>query len=127
MSDFTAIMLTLATLGVASLATVAWVRKIHARLDDIVSGVVNGVSVPMRYRWFMLFQDFVGNAFGLALILFIFMAGFLAAADVAADPSVVNTAYFCAAGAGWGAVTILIFSFSWVVFLTSVLRQAKAD
>ena len=127
MSDFTAIMLTLATLGVASLATVAWVRKLPARPDDIVSGVVNGVSVPMRYRWFMLFQDFVGNAFGLALILFIFMAGFLAAADVAVDPSVVNTAYFCAAGAGWGAVAILLFSFSWVVFLTSFLRREKAD
>lgn len=127
MSDLAAILLILATFAIASIATAAFVRRVHSRLDDIVTGMVNGVSVPMRYRWFMLFQDFVGNAFGIALILFIFMSGFLAAADVAGEPSVVNTAYFCAAGAGWGAVAILIFSFSWVVFLTSVLRQAKAD
>jgi hypothetical protein len=127
MSDLAAILLILATFGIAMIATAAFVRRVHSRLDDIVTGMVNGVSVPMRYRWFMLFEDFVANAFGCALMMFIFMFGFLAAAEVAGEPSVASTAYLCAAGAGWGAAAVLLFSFSYVVFLASVLRQAEAD
>jgi hypothetical protein len=127
MSDLAAILLILATFGIGSIATTASVRRVHSRLDDIVSGVVNGVSVPLKYRWFMLYQDFVGNAFGIALVLLIFMFGFLAVADVAGEPRIVDVANFCAGGAGWGGGVILVFSFSWVVFLTSVLRQAEAD
>ena len=92
MSDLTAILLILATFAIGSIATAAFLRRVRSRPDDIVTGMVNGVSVPMRYRWFMLFQEFVGNAFGIALILFIFMSGFLAAAEVAGNPSVVKTA-----------------------------------
>jgi hypothetical protein len=125
MSNLTTILLILATFCFGSLCVVAYVRKIHDRLDDIVTGVVNGVAVPMRYRWFMLFQDFVGNAFAIILILFIFMAGFLAVAEAAGDPRVRNIAYFCAAGSGWGGLAIFLFSCSWVVFLVSHLRRVE--
>jgi hypothetical protein len=127
MSEFTTILLVLGAFGLAAICAALFVRRIHARLDDIVTGIVNGVAVPTRYRWFMLYQDFFGNAFGVAIILIVFMAGFLAAAEAAPAPSVRTVAYYCAAVAGWGGFQIMAFSASWVFFLRSVLRDAESN
>ncbi|UCD23551.1 MAG: hypothetical protein JSW51_10970 [Gemmatimonadota bacterium] len=127
MSDLATILLLLAIFGLAAICAAVYVRRIHARIDDIVTGMVNGVAVPTRYRRFMLYQDFFGNAFGVALILIVFMAGFLAAAEAAAAPSVRTIAYYCAAAAGWGGLSIFAFSTSWVFFLVSILRQAESS
>jgi hypothetical protein len=89
--------------------------------------MVSGVAVPTRYRRFMLYQDFFGNAFGAALILIVFMAGFLAAAEAAAAPSVRTIAYYCAATAGWAGLSIFAFSASWVFFLVSILHEAESS
>jgi hypothetical protein len=127
MSEFTTILLVLGAFGLAAICTALFVRRIHARIDDIVTGMVNGVAVPTRYRRFMLYQDFFGNAFGVAVVLIVFMAGFLAAAEAAAAPSVRTLAYYCAAAAGWGGFQIMAFSASWIFFLMSMLREADSN
>jgi hypothetical protein len=127
MSEFTAILLLLGAFGLGTICSALFVRRIHARIDDIVTGMVSGVAVPMRYRQFMLYQDFFGNAFGVAIILIVFMVGFLAAAEAAPAPSVRSVAYYCAAVAGWGGFQIMAFSASWVFFLRSILREADSN
>jgi hypothetical protein len=127
MSDLATILLMLATFGLLAISVAVNVRRTHQRCDDVASGVVNGVPMSMKYRWLLLYQDYVGNAFGIVILLFPFVVGFLAAAEVAGDPNVRNVAYACAAAAGWTLVAVLPFAISWVLYLTSVLRQAKAD
>ena len=125
MSDLIAVHVMLASLGFMTFV-VAWLlRMVHRRCDDIATGLVNGTVMSTRYRWLLLFQDYIANAFGAAGLLFIFALGFLATAQLATSPTVARMAYFCAAGAGWGFIGILIFAASWVVYLTSTLRQTK--
>jgi hypothetical protein len=125
MSNLSAILLMLATLGLMLIGLVLALRMAHQRCDEVASGVVNGVAVSRQYRWLLLFYDYVGMGFGTGFLLAIFAVGFLAAAEVVGDPSVRNVAYFCAAGSAWLVLGQLVFVSAWVVYLASVLRQAK--
>ncbi len=127
MSDIVTILLMLATFGLLAISFPFLVRRAHQRCDDVATGVVNGVSMSMRYRWLMLFQDYVANAFGIVIVTFPFVFGFLALAEVAGTANVRNVAYVCAAAAGWALVAVLVFAFAWVVHLVAVLRRAEAD
>jgi len=127
MSDLIAIHVVLASLGFMTFVATWLIKMVHQRCDDIATGLVNGTLVSTRYRWLLLFQDYVASAFGAAVLLFIFALGFLATAEMATNPTVTNVAYFCAAGAGWSFVGVLIFAGSWVLHLASVLRKASTD
>ena len=127
MSDVTTILLMLATFGLLVVSFPFLVRRAHQRCDDVATGLVNGASVSIKYRWLMLFQDYVANAFGIVIVTFPFMVGFLALAEAANSADVRNVAYVCAAAAGWALVAVLVFAFGWVAHLVSVLRQAEAD
>jgi hypothetical protein len=126
MSDIIAIQIILASLALMTVAVTWMVRRIHQRCDDIATGLVNGTLMSTRYRWLLLFQDYVANAFGAAVLLFVFTLGFLATAEIATNPIVSKVAYFSAAGAGWSFLGVLIFAASWVLYLASILRQAEA-
>ncbi len=127
MSDLIAIQMMLATLGFMTLVVTWLVKRVHQRCDDIATGLVNGIPVSTKYRWLLLFQDYVASAFGITVLLFILALGFLATAEVAPNPIVTKVAYFCAAGAAWTFIGVLVFAVSWVIHLASVLRQAKQD
>jgi hypothetical protein len=125
MSNFTAILLTLATLGLMVLCLGVFYTRAHLRMDEIVTGVVNGVPISTKYRWLMLLNDFLGYAITCVLLLSIFGFGYLRAAGVVGNPSVESVAFFCGTACAWGAVTVGVFSASLVFYMVSVLRETK--
>jgi type IV secretory pathway TrbD component len=127
MSDLTAIVLMLAAFGLATASVPFYLARMYKRSDDIVTGIVDGVPISRKYRWLLLFNDYLGVSFGLTFIMCIWVVGFLAASEAASDPNVRTVAYFCAGMAGWAATFNLLLGTSWVVHFVSVLRKAKAD
>jgi hypothetical protein len=127
MPDVTVILLMIATLWWGTFCTMYTLKRMHQGCDEIATGVANGLTVSLRYRWLLLLQDYVGMAFGLVFVLFAVGAGFLAAHGAADDPRVGNLALFCAFISGWAAVAILVFVLAWVIHLSSLLRQARSD
>jgi hypothetical protein len=127
MSDFTAILLMMATFGLMMICVVLLFVIAHRRMDEIVTGVVNGVPISMRYRSLLPFYDYLGYvALGLVLLM-IFATGFHQAADVAANPSVGVLANFCAVVCAVIAVSIVILATVMFLHMLSVVRQAEAD
>jgi hypothetical protein len=126
-SNLTAILLPLATLLWATFCVYFALREVHRRCDDIATGVVNGHRVSSRYRWLMLYQDYVGSTSGVVLVLLALAAGYYMASGVVSDPSVKLVAQVCAGVAAWSALAILPFAIAWVVHLGSVLREAGID
>ena len=127
MSDLADIVLMLAILLLASVSTNLILRRVHQRCDEIATGFANGRPISLRYRWLLLYHDYVGNGFGLAFLLAAVTAGFVAASEVVVDPNVKNVAYFCAGVSGWTAFGALLMVPAWIVRLVSILRQAEAD
>ena len=125
MSDLTDIVLMLATLVLGAVPTNLYVRRMHQRCDEIATGFANGRPISLQYRWTLLYQDYVGNGFGIALILAAATAGFVLASKVVVNPDVKNVAYLCAGVTGWGALAIVLMVVAWIVRLASILRQAE--
>ena len=127
MPDVAIILLMLAVLWWGTLCTVYTLKRMHRRCDEIATGFVNGLPVSLKYRWLLLFQDYVGMAFALVFVLAAVAVGFLAAKETVDDSSVGNVALLCGIVAGWAALAILVFVVAWVFDLTSVLRQASEE
>lgn len=127
MSNLTAILLLLATLLGATFCVFIALREIHRRCDDIATGFINGRPVSLRYRWLLLYQDYVGSTSGLVLVLLALAAGYYMASGVVSDPSVKLVAQVCAGVAAWSILGIAPFAIAWVVHLASVLREAGSD
>jgi hypothetical protein len=127
MSDFTAILLTLATFGLMMLCVVLLFIVAHRRMDEIVLGVVNGVPISTKYRALLLFYDYLGYvALGL-ILLSIFATGFHEADDVVANSSVGALANFCAIVCVVIAIAIVILATVMFFHMLSVLRETKRD
>jgi len=127
MSDLTTILLMLATFGLGTASVPFWLARMYERSDNIVTGVVDGVPISRKYRWLLLFNDYLGVSFGLTFVMCIWVIGFLSASEAASDPNVRRVAYFCAGMAGWGAAFNLLLGASWTVHFVSVLRKARED
>jgi hypothetical protein len=127
MSNLTAILLLLATLLGATFCLFVAISEIHRRCDIIATGFVDGRRVSLRYRWLLLYQDYVGMTSAVVLVLLALTLGFYTASGAASDPSVKLVAQFCAGVAGWSVLGVLPFAIAWVVHLTSVLREDVVD
>jgi uncharacterized membrane protein YdbT with pleckstrin-like domain len=73
----------------------------------------------------LLYHDYVGNGFGLVLILAAVVAGFVLASKVVSDPNVKNVAFLCAGVSGWAALAIVLMVVAWIIRLVSILRQGE--
>ena len=71
-------------------------RVMYKRCDDILSGVVNGVPIPMTSRWLFFIQDYVGVSSGVTIVGGVSAFGFVAMAEAASDSSAQSLAYVCA-------------------------------
>ena len=127
MSDFTAILLILGTFGFTVLCLVLCMTRAHHRMDEVVSGVVNGVPIATKYRWLLFLFDFLGYANVAVVLLSVFAVGFYAAAQGVADSAPRILAYFCAAACAFGVFAVLFPVAFLSSYMVSVLRQAEAD
>ena len=99
----------------------------HELAAEIISGVVGGVAVPIRWRWLILYQKWAilattGSATGFAVAVINIVI-----ARHAIDEGVAALAYLLALmgaciAAGW-----LVAGFVEGSYLRSILRQAEAD
>ena len=127
MSDLAAIFVMLAMIGLTSIGSAVAVNRLHQRCDDIMSGVVNGASASPKYRWLILFYDYVGIGFSVTLLFAIMAAGFFSASEFVDSQTARNVAYLCGGAAAWAAFFHTLNVGGWIVHLVSVLRQAEAD
>lgn len=102
-------------------------RVMYKRCDDILSGVVNGVPIPMTSRWLFFIQDYVGVSSGVTIVGGVSAFGFVAMAEAASDSSAQSLAYVCAfIAAGYFFFNLLLGAI-WMRHFASVLREAEAD
>jgi hypothetical protein len=96
----------------------------HQRMDEIVSGVANGLPITTSYRWLLLFYDFWGYVGVGAILLTVFATGFHKAAEIAANPSVGAVANFCAIACAVIVATFIVLCLALTRYMWSVLREA---
>ena len=96
MSDFMAVILLLA-IFVAALATGALLaRNMYGRADDALSGMVNGVPIPLESRWRFFVHDYVGHSFGITMLGGVTADGFYVAGQALGESPAAIVAYLCA-------------------------------
>ena len=127
MSSLVTILAILATFGLMMLALERFFTRAHTRMDEIVTGVVNGVPAPLRYRWLLLAYDYTAYWAPSVVLLGVFGTGYLGAAKVVDDSSLATLTYLCGATCLWGAVGVVVFVAAWIVYMISVLRQAGSE
>jgi hypothetical protein len=125
MSDFTTILLTLAIFGLMIICLLLVMTRGHQRMDEIISGVANGVPITTKYRWLMLFYDFWGYVAVGAVLLTVFATGFYRAGELAANPSVGAVANFCAIVCAVGVAGFFVLCLALTHYMGSVLRETK--
>ncbi len=76
MSGIFMVLAMLATFALMILGLIHIFKMAHHRMDQIVSGVVDGLPVPTKYRFLMLTFDFAGYVLLGATLLVVFAAGF---------------------------------------------------
>ena len=129
MSDVTATLAIsaalLATYGLLIACTMYCFRLAFLRMDEIVTGVVNGLPVSVKHRWNMLFFSFNAYANGAAIIQAVFGLGYFQMVGVAGDSAVGTIALVCGAACVWGIVAIVFPAIYLNVYLVSVLRSTS--
>jgi len=94
---------------------------------DIVTGVVHGVPVSMKYRWLSLYNVWMG--YMAAVVLLTLILG-LAAWQIGANVSDANVrlfAYLCAAYGGTAFIGASIRAVSQLVFHRALLREVGVE
>jgi len=99
--------------------------KINERSHEVVSGVIAGVPVSIRYRRWLLWMTWMPQWAAVVAVSVISASLFLAIAGLAGGEEVRRVAYLCAGAAGFSAVFFLIFGIPHIGFCISVLRDAK--
>jgi hypothetical protein len=126
MSDFAAIATMLAIFLLGAITVSALGRLMYKRSDDLLSGIVNGVPMQLRTRWYFLIHDYLALSFGVTVVLGVSTIGFIAASEIVGESARV-VAWVCALGSGGFFVFNLMFGINWMMHFVSILRQAEAD
>lgn len=114
--------------GLLIISTLYAFRLGFTRMDEIVTGVVNGVRVSMKHRWYILIFGFTAFANAAAILHAVFAIGYFQVAKAhAGSEAVENVAIVCGAASAWGFVAIVLPSIALTVYMMRVLRQADED
>jgi len=127
MSDFTAIVLLLALFLSGFFVCGFLSRTMYKRCDDILSGVVNGVSVSLRSRWLFVLHDYMGHVVGLSLVAGVMGIGMVAASEALGDSNAAVVAQVCAVPAFGFFFFALLLGIIWMRHFVALLRKAEAD
>ena len=126
MSDLATIALILGLFLLALVVGAFLCRVMYKRCDDILSGVVNGVPIPITSRWLFFIQDYVGVSSGVTMVGGVSAFGFVAMAEAASASNARTLAYVCAfIGAGYFFFNLLLGAI-WMKHFASVLRKAES-
>ena len=93
----------------------------------IVTGVVDGTPVSMKYRWVMLHQTYSGYVLGAVA------GGFMAAlvnlriADHVIDVDIKRLAYVAVVMTGTASFAWVVYGISEFILFRSLLREAESD
>jgi len=121
---------TLAILGatIAAYTIGMWVtRMINERGDEILYGVVKGVPVSTKDRWFMLITNWLPYAVFLIGFLLIVAIGDVRIARAVDDPVVATFGYLCAAFLTTGATFwLLLGSIATVPNMVAAIRKSES-
>ena len=117
----------LATFGLMIICLLLVMTRGHQRMDEIVSGVANGVPITTKYRWLLLFYDFWGYICVGGVLLIIFATGFHKAGELAANPSVRAVASLCAITCAVAFAGFFVLCLALTHYMLSILRQAEPD
>ncbi|MEM7135735.1 MAG: hypothetical protein AAF500_04100 [Myxococcota bacterium] len=92
----------------------------------VVTGVVHGARVPMKYRWVMLNQTYTGYVLGAIVVgMFLLFIGLRIGALVD-DGGVRGLAYAAAAAGGTSAIAWMIYGISEFLLFRSLLKELEA-
>jgi hypothetical protein len=127
MSNLTSVSL-IATIGLLHVFLYAYLDRVRKeRQDQIIAGVIGGVSVSKVSRQMMLYGSWmlpVGLLVGTQVVMdFVY----LNMADNVSAEGVRRIAYVFAFWSSVGAFVYLVYTPLWLVHLRSILRQAEAD
>jgi len=127
MSDFTAVILLMA-IFVAALATAALLaRNMYGRADDVLSGTVNGVPIPLESRWRSFVHDYVGHSFAITMLGGVTADGFYVAGQALGESRAAVVAYLCALVGSGFLLSNVTLGLIWMRHFAAVLRKAAAD
>jgi hypothetical protein len=97
------------------------------RRDAIVTGVINGIPIPMSYRRMLLYQDYVGAWAGFTFVLLGLGLGFLAVGNAVEGANARGAAYlFAGISCGAAAFNIILFPLN-MMYVLSILRKSSRD
>ena len=127
MSDLTEVSL-IATIGLLHVFLYAHLDRVRKeRQDQIVAGVIEGISVSKLSRQMMLYSSWmlpVGLLVGTQVVMdFVY----LNMADSVSAAGAKRIAYVFVFWSTVGAFVYLVYTPLWLVHLRSILRQAEAD
>lgn len=127
MSELTEIVLMLLVFAVGSTTIAPLLKRMSERRDAIVTGVINGVPIPMSYRRMLLFHDYVGAWFSFTFVLLGVGVGFLLLVGSVEGENARRAAQLLGGIAcGGAAFNVLLFPL-WMSHVLSVLRQDPRD
>jgi hypothetical protein len=127
MSGIYGVLAMIASFALMMLGLVPLFKMAHKRMDQIVSGVVDGLPVSTQYRFLMLTFDFVGYVGLGSALLIVFAAGFqqVSSMEEAAEFSSLGKlcSYACIAILG----AVLLFTGYLFFYMLSLVRKADRD
>lgn len=125
MSNLEAIRLILLLFLASNFVTVYMATHLHFRSDALTTGVLRGVTISLKERRMILFQEWLPLISVIAGLDLILALGF---AEIAAavDESIAMLAWLACGVAGFAAVFIAVQGTVYLVYVRSILRQAEA-
>jgi predicted secreted protein len=127
MSDFNAIALMIALVGVAVSVYHLIDRWFHNRLEIITTGLVQGAPVPVKHRRLLLNTSWLESVAAQIGFLSIMALAWLLLGRNAGTEEIRMLAYLCSFYVTVAAVGWITFAPVWYFRLSSILRQAEAD
>jgi hypothetical protein len=127
MSGIYTVLAMVASFALMMLGLVPLFRMAHKRMDQIVSGVVDGLPVSTKYRFLMLTFDFAGYVLLGASLLIVFAAGFYQVSNMGGTAELSTFGKLCSYVCIGLLGASLLFTSYLFFYMLSLVREAYED
>ncbi len=125
MSDRTTLGLILVLTVGGQLSFFLSIARLKQWVDEIATGVVNGVPVSLRHRSMMLWTTYMPLNFFVGVYLLLLAIGYVLLAQSIADPSARFLGYLIAGFSGLSFLGMMSLGTMQLIYLLSVLRNTE--